>query len=102
MLISTAWAADAAPSAMEAVWLNILMIVVLVVLFYMLLIMPQQRRFKEHRAMLNSLRKGDKVITAGGLVGQVHKIKDNDEVVVDLGNDIKVTALCSTIQNKAE
>lgn len=80
--------------------MNMLLILVLVALFYVLMIMPQQKRFKEHRAMLDSLKKGDKVLTAGGLIGKVEKIKDDKEVVIDLDNGIKVTALRSTIQSK--
>lgn len=104
MFISTAYAsADVmagAPTTGEAFMMNMLLILVLVALFYVLMIMPQQKRFKEHRAMLDSLKKGDKVLTAGGLIGKVDKIKDDNEVVVDLGNGIKVSALRSTIQSK--
>ncbi len=89
------------PSAGEAFAWNMGLILVLVVMFYVLLIMPQQKRFKEHSQMLQGLKKGDKVITGGGLIGRIEKIEDgNDEVVVDLGNNIKVTALRSTIQSK--
>ncbi len=108
MLISTAYAAAGtamadAPSPWEAFALNMMLILILVFMFYVLLIMPQQKRFKKHREMLDTLRKGDKVVTAGGLVGKVDKILDGaDEVVVDLGNDVKVTALRSTIQNKVD
>ena len=107
MWISTAYAAGSAaaeaPSAMEAFALNMLLILILVVLFYVLLIMPQQKRFKQHRAMIDSLKKGDKIITAGGFLGKIDKITEGDnEVVIDLGNGVKVTALRSTIQNRAE
>lgn len=109
-LISTAYAssgvstiAASAPSPWEAFALNMLLILILVTLFYFLLIMPQQKRFKKHREMLNSLRKGDSVLTAGGFIGKVDKIVEGkDEVVVDLGNGVKVTALRSTIQNRVD
>ena len=109
MLISAAYAATGtvaaagAPSATEALTLNVLMVLVLVVLFYVLLIMPQQRRFKEHNAMIKGLQKGDKVLTAGGLLATVdHMVDGKDEVVIDLGNNIKVTALRSTIQTRVD
>lgn len=92
----------APPDMMSAVGWNVGLIVVLVVMFYVLLIMPQQKRFKEHKAMLDALKKGDKVVTSGGLVGTVDKLSDDDEVVVDLGNNVKVTALRHTIQTKVE
>lgn len=80
---------------------NIAVVVVLVVLFYLLLIRPQQKRLQEHTQMLQALKKGDEVITGGGLIGKIEKVDESkDEIVVDLGNGVKVTALRSTIQAK--
>jgi preprotein translocase subunit YajC len=85
-----------------AVAWNMGMILVLVVMFYFLLIRPQQKRFNEHKSMIDALKKGDKIVTAGGLVGTIDKIGDSDdEVIIDLGG-VKVTALRSTIQTKVE
>jgi len=89
-----------APSATAAFAWNIGLVLLLVTLFYVLLIAPQQRRFKEHGKMLSELKKGDKVVTGGGLVGVIDKMVGDDEVVVDLGNGTKVTALLSTLQGK--
>ncbi|MGH1456895.1 MAG: preprotein translocase subunit YajC [Alphaproteobacteria bacterium] len=91
-----------APTPMEAFMWNMGLVVVLVALFYVLLIMPQQRRFKEHSEMLSHLKKGDRVVTGGGLVGTVDKLVDDKEVLIDLGNGVKVTALRSMIQGKTE
>lgn len=105
MFISIAHAAAEMPPANPGGLLttNLLMIVVMVVMFYLLLIRPQQRRFKEHRTMLDSLKKGDKVLTSGGLIGTVDSIdSENGEVVVDLGHGVKVTALRSTIQTRID
>lgn len=88
------------PTATEAFAWNMGLVLVLVILFYVLMIMPQQRRFKEHTAMLAQLKKGDKVITGGGLLGKVDKIVNDEEIVVDLGGGMKVTALRSTISTK--
>ena len=117
MIVTKAWAQDGAVAleaasadaqalaaetdASSLMTSNLLMILILVVMFYFLLIRPQQKRFKEHSEMLGALKKGDKVVTAGGLVGKVDKIGD-DEIVVDLGGGTKVTALRHTIQNKVE
>lgn len=79
---------------------NIGMIVLLVFMFYFLLIRPQQKRFKEHKLMVDALKPGDAVITSGGLIGKLDKIIDDKEVIVDLGNGLKVTALRHTIQIK--
>ncbi len=113
MLISKAHAALAetsediidlanAPTPMEAFMWNMGPIVLLVILFYVLLIMPQQRRFKEHSDMLSDLKKGDRVVTGGGLVGKIDTLIDDKEVLIDLGNGTKVTALRSMIQGKTE
>lgn len=108
MLISMAYAQDAAaaaaPDGASFMFSNIGLILVMVLMFYFLLIRPQQKRFKEHKAMLDALQKGDKVVTAGGLVGTIDALpaEGSDEVVVDLGNGLKVTALRHTIQAKAD
>lgn len=86
-----------APSATEAFIWNIGLVLVLVLLFYVLLIRPQQKRFKEHAQMLSELKKGDKVVTTGGLVGKIDKVQD-EEMVIDLGNGTKVTVLRNYIQ----
>lgn len=108
MLISRAFASagDVAPALASSPWeafgLNMLLILILVTMFYVLLIMPQQKRFKKHHDMLNTLKKGDKIVTSGGFLGTIDKIKPDDkEVVLDLGNGVKVTALRSAIQNRA-
>lgn len=89
----------AEPSMQDALISTIGLPLLVLVLFYFLLIMPQQRRFKQHSNMLSQLKKGDKVVTGGGLVGKIDKVVDEKEVVVDLGNGLKVTALRSTIQS---
>lgn len=91
-----------APSTAEALISNLGLVVVLVVMFYVLLIMPQQRRFKEHSQMLAALKEGDRVVTGGGLVGRIEKIVNDEEMLVDLGGGVKVTALRSSLQAKAE
>lgn len=99
--IGNSVAAVAPPSAGEAFMWNMGMVLVLVMLFYMLLIRPQQKRFREHSQMLQALKKGDDIVTGGGLVGKISKITEGDDnVVVDLGNGLKVTALRNTLQTK--
>ena len=93
-------AAAAAPSTTEAFIWNMGLVGVLVVMFYVLLIRPQQRRMKEHTAMLSALKKGDKVTTSGGLVGMIDKIIDDKEMIIDLGGGTKVTVLRSYVQGK--
>lgn len=103
MFITPAFAQgmDAAATGPNPVW-NFGLLVVMVVLFYVLLILPQQKRFKEHSKMLNTLEKGDRVVTGGGLIGTVEKVVSDDELLVDLGNGVKVTAMRATITSKTE
>ncbi len=83
-----AYAMGAAPQGAEAGTGNILAqlmpFVLMIAIFYFLLIRPQQKRAKEHRAMLSALKRGDKVVTSGGLHGTIVEARD-DVVVVDLG-----------------
>lgn len=71
-----------APSAGEAFMMNMGLIAVLVLLFYVLMIRPQQKRMREHSAMLSELKKGTKIVTQGGLVGVVEKIVNDHEMTI--------------------
>jgi preprotein translocase subunit YajC len=66
------------------------------VIFYMLMIRPQQRRVKEHQAAINAVKKGDEVITGGGIRGKVTKVND-DEAEVEVAQGVKVRVIKSTI-----
>ncbi len=71
-------------------------LILMFVIFYFLLIRPQQKRAKQHQEFLNSLKKGDNVVTAGGIIGKVLDI-DGDVVTLDLGNNVKIKVLKSSI-----
>jgi len=64
---------------------------------YFLLIRPQQKKMKEHQNMVSSLRRGDQVVTQGGLIGKVVKVKENNELEVELAEGVKVRVVQSTI-----
>lgn len=97
MFISTAFAQapSAAPagSGFEA----FLPLVLIFVVFYFLVFRPQQKKMKQHKEMLAALRRGDKVLTGGGIIATVVKVIDDNEVEVDLGNDTKVRVVRATI-----
>ena len=76
LLISNAWAADA-PAAPGGAIAQFLPLIVIFLLFYFMLIRPQQKKMKEHQAMLDSLQKNDEVVTNGGTLGKIVKIGDN-------------------------
>ena len=82
----------------------LIMPVGLIAIFYFLLIRPQQQRAKKHTSMLAGLKRGDTVVTSGGLVGKVNKVFD-DEISLDLGENMKVRVIKSMIievRGKAE
>lgn len=66
-------------------------------IMYFLLIRPQQKKVKEHAKMVSDLRRGDQVVTQGGLIGKVVKVKDDNEVEVELSEGVKVRVVQSTI-----
>ena len=66
-------------------------------IMYFLLIRPQQKKVKDHQAMVNGLRRGDKVVTAGGMFGKVVKVHEEGEVEVEIADGIKVRMVQSTI-----
>ena len=73
--------------------------------FYILLIRPQQKKMKEHKATLSAIRRGDKVVTGGGIVGTVTKVIDDLEITVEIADGVKVRVqrgLISTVLSKTE
>ena len=72
-------------------------LVLIFAVFYFLLIRPQQKKMKDHRSMVESLSKGDKVVTAGGLLGTISKIEDDRIASVEIAENVKVQVVRSTI-----
>ena len=72
-------------------------LILIFAIMYFLLIRPQQKKLKQHQSMVAALRRGDQVVTAGGLIGKVSKIKDDTEVEVELAEGVKVRVVRSTI-----
>jgi len=64
---------------------------------YFLLIRPQQKKVKEHRAMVEAVRRGDQVVTQGGMIGKVSKVKEDGEIEVEIAEGVKVRVVKSTI-----
>ena len=79
--------------------ISILPFVLIFVIMYMLIIRPQRQQMKRRGEMLAAIRRGDSVVTGGGLVGKVTKVIDDNELEIDLGGGTKVTALRSTISD---
>jgi len=72
-------------------------LILIFVIFYFLLIRPQQKRSKEHKLTVANLRRGDQVVTAGGILAKVTKVIDDDEVEVEISQGVKVKLIRSTI-----
>ena len=72
-------------------------LILIFAIMYFLLIRPQQKKLKAHRAMVEALRRGDQVVTQGGLIGKVSKVKDDDEIEVELAQGVKVRVVKSTV-----
>lgn len=97
MLISPAYAQAAGGGA--DLFTSFLPIILIFVVFYFLLIRPQQKKVKQHRDMVGALRRGDKVVTAGGLVAMVTKVISDTEVQLELAEGVRVRAMRHTIQD---
>ena len=71
-------------------------LILIFVIFYFFLIRPQQKKVKEHKLMVENLKRGDKVITSGGIVGSIQRVIDNDKVEVAISENVKVEIIKST------
>ena len=71
--------------------------VLVFVIFYFLMLRPQQKRAKQHQELIKNLRRGDTVITSGGLVGKVTKVVDDDQIEVEIADDVRVRQLRSMV-----
>jgi len=98
MFISTAYAQTATGAAAGGAnpFMQLLPLIAIFVIFYFFLIRPQQKRMKQHREMVNNVKRGDKVVTSGGLVGKVTRV-DEAEVQVEIAEGVRVQVVKSTL-----
>jgi preprotein translocase subunit YajC len=104
MLITPAYA-QAAGGGSSDFLIQLLPIVLMFVIFYFLLFRPQQQRMKQHREMLANVRRGDTVVTSGGIVGKITKVIDDREVEVEIASDTRVRVvrhMISEVRAKGE
>jgi len=71
-------------------------LILIFVIFYFFLIRPQQKKVKEHKLMVENLKRGDKVVTSGGIVGSIERVIDNDKVEVAISQNVTVEVIKST------
>ena len=97
MLISPAYAQAAGGGGGSDMLVQIAPLALIFVVFYFFLIRPQQQKAKQQRVMLDAIRRGDKVVTGGGFIGTVAKVENNEEVLVDIAENVRVRVVRSTI-----
>ena len=102
MLITPAYAqaaaGSAAPGGAAAFFIQMMPPGLIFIMFWFLLIRPQQQRAKQHRAMIDAVKKGDSIVTGGGLVGKVTKV-EGDIVEVEIASGVKVKAIKATLSD---
>ncbi|HVY58995.1 MAG TPA: preprotein translocase subunit YajC [Xanthobacteraceae bacterium] len=96
MLITPAYA-QGAPAGGSDMFLQLLPFVLIFVIMYFLILRPQQRRVKQHQEMVKNVRRGDTVVTSGGLVGKVTKVVDDDQIEVEISDGVRVRQMRSMV-----
>jgi preprotein translocase subunit YajC len=96
MFVSTAYA-QAADGGAAAGLMSFLPLILIFVVFYFLLIRPQQKKLKDHKTMLEAVRRGDRVVTGGGIIATVAKVVDDNEVIVEIAEGVRAKIVRSTI-----
>jgi preprotein translocase subunit YajC len=89
MLISPAYAQAAGGGGDALLW-QLMPFILIFVIMYFLILRPQQKRVKEHQEMVKNVRRGDTVVTSGGLVGKVTKLLGDDQLEIEIANDVRV------------
>ena len=74
-------------------------LILIFVIFYFFLIRPQQKKVKEHKLMVSALKRGDEVVTSGGIVGRVERVLEDDKIEVSISENVTVQVVKSTIQS---
>ena len=74
-------------------------LILIFVIFYFFLIRPQQKKVKEHKSMVDALKRGDEVITSGGIVGIIERVHEDDKIDLSISENVTVKVVKSTIQN---
>ena len=98
MLISPAYAQAAAPAAGGDMLMSLAPLLLIFVVFYFLLIRPQQTKLKQHRALIENLKKGDQIVTAGGVTGKVVRVEPNDNLLtVEIAPNVQVKVVRHTV-----
>lgn len=104
MFVTPAFAQAAAPAQASPFGMLVPMIAIFAIMYF-LMIRPQQKKMKQHRSMVEALRRGDEVVTSGGIVGKVSRVNDDGIVEIEIADGVKVKVVKHTITsvlNKTE
>ena len=74
-------------------------LILIFVIFYFFLIRPQQKKIKDHKLMVSQLKRGDEIVTSGGIIGKIEKVSDNDKIELSIADNVSVTIIRSTVQS---
>jgi preprotein translocase subunit YajC len=99
MLISPAYAQSPFGGGSTDMITSLLPFILIFVIMYFLILRPQQKRVKQHSEMVKNVRKGDTVITSGGLVGRVTKVVDDDQIEVEVAEGVRVRQMRSMVSD---
>lgn len=105
MLISPAFAQAASPLGGDNMLMSLLPFILIFVIMYFLILRPQQRRVKQHQEMVKNVRRGDTVITSGGLMAKVTKVIDDDKIEIELADGVRaiqMRQMVSDVRAKGE
>ncbi|WP_458760937.1 preprotein translocase subunit YajC [Afipia sp. TerB] len=105
MFISPAYAQAAAAGDTNSMLMSLLPFALIFVIMYFLILKPQQRKVKEHNEMVKNIRRGDTIVTNGGLVGKVTKVVDDDQVEMEISDGVRIRQLrqmVSAVRTKGE
>nr|WP_321510412.1 preprotein translocase subunit YajC [uncultured Celeribacter sp.] len=97
MFVTPAYAQAAGAGGAGNPILQFLPLILIFVIMYFLMIRPQQKKMKEHRAMIDAVRRGDEVVTAGGIMGKVAKVREDGVLEVEIAEGVKVRVQKSTL-----
>ena len=97
MFITPAFAQAASPFGGDNMLVSLLPFILIFVIMYFLILRPQQKRVKQHQELVKNLRRGDTVITSGGLMGKVTKVVDDEQIEVEIAEGVRVRQVRSMI-----
>ena len=99
MFVTPAFAQAAGSGGFGSTIGSLVPLLLIFLIMYFIIIRPQQKKAKEHNVMVNALKRGDQILTQGGIIGKVSKIKDESEIEVEISANTKVRVMRSTVVN---